>query len=366
MHLQLIQPENSLWLHVLDQLCHDFYHKPEYLRLEAKRTHSRPEAVIAQDGDKTLFLPYLVRHAQDVCETVNSLPISEVSQVSQDITSPYGYPGFLLSPEAQQDSHFLSAAIQQILSLWEERNICSAFIRLHPILNHNLQAILPAHISQVRGETISIDLTLSEHEIVQQTRSQMRRKISQLKQQGFTGKVVNLLDFLPTFIEIYEETMHRVSAASFYYFNQDYYHKLAEFPEVHLGLVEYQGQITCAGIFTECCGILQYHLGGTSAEFLSSAPNKVLIDYMRFWAKHRGNRLLHLGGGVGGARDGLYQFKAGFSDQRHSFLTLCFLINPERYYDLVNSRARMLNVSPEALLSSGYFPAYRISHKDLK
>jgi hypothetical protein len=84
-----------------------------------------------------------------------------------------------------------------------------------------------------------------------------------------------------------------------------------------------------------------------------------MFDYIRFWAKERGNEVLHLGGGVGGGKDSLYHFKAGFSKQTHTFLTLRLIIDEEKYRHLLELRAKSLNREVEELLSTNFFPAYR-------
>jgi lipid II:glycine glycyltransferase (peptidoglycan interpeptide bridge formation enzyme) len=77
------------------------------------------------------------------------------------------------------------------------------------------------------------------------------------------------------------------------------------------------------------------------------------------WAKSRGNRWLQLGGGVGGREDSVLHFKAGFSDKRIQFLTSRFIIDEAKYHQLVCLAANTSNKTPETILSSSFFPAYR-------
>ena len=129
---------------------------------------------------------------------------------------------------------------------------------------------------------------------------------------------------------------------------------------IHLGIVEVDNEIACASLFFECYGIVQAHLGGTKTKYLHQSPFNFLLHYVRLWAKERGNEFLHIGGGVGGSTtDSLYTFKSGFSRQKHDFLTLKLITNEEKYYHLVNLRAKVLNTQAEALLSSDFFPVYR-------
>jgi hypothetical protein len=73
----------------------------------------------------------------------------------------------------------------------------------------------------------------------------------------------------------------------------------------------------------------------------------------------RGDRYLHLGGGVGGSDDRLLQFKRGFSELTFPFLTLRMITDPEKYRELTALSAQAANVPVEERLHSEYFPAYR-------
>ena len=54
--------------------------------------------------------------------------------------------------------------------------------------------------------------------------------------------------------------------------------------------------------------------------------------------KARGNRVMHLGGGLGGAHDSLFDFKAGFSKDRQPFRTWRVVVDPVRYAELSQAR----------------------------
>ncbi|MBD2563153.1 MULTISPECIES: GNAT family N-acetyltransferase [Nostoc] len=354
MDIQIIDLANPSWLQTLKKLNYDVYHLPEYVYLESQRTQSIPEAILIVDGEKIFFLPYLLRRCDDLFD--GNLTIPEVF----DVVSPYGYPGFLLSEAAANTPHFLNLALEKLKSVFLSKRVCSAFLRLHPILNQNSNEVLASQLCQVSGETISIDLRLSTAEIWQQTRPEHRTCINRCKRYGFTPKMVNYLDYIDNFIDIYTETMKRVGANKYFYFDYKYFASLANLNEnIHLCILELNNQVACAGIFTECGEIIQYHLGGTKNEFLKHAPSKLMFDYVRFWAKERGNKFLHLGGGVGAAKDSLYNFKAGFSKQRYSFFTSRLITDEEKYVYLVELRAKSLKTEPETLLKSNFFPAYR-------
>lgn len=354
MKIKIIDGSDHLWSQTLQQLPHDIYHLPEYVALESQRTRSAAEAILIIDNDKIFFLPYLLRRCDNLFD--EDLLTPEIF----DVVSPYGYPGFLLNEAAANTPEFLSLALDELIQRLRERQVCSAFLRLHPLLNQNIPQDTNYDF-QITGATIAVNLNLDAEAIWHQTRRSHRTKINRCKRAGFTAEFVPFKQYLHEFNDIYEQTMNRVSAAQSYYFGETYLTKLADLLEgkIHLCVVKLNDEITCAGIFTECYGIVQYHLGGTKTSFLKQAPSKLMFDYVRFWAKERGNNFFHLGGGVGGTQDSLYHFKAGFSKQKYLFSTLRLIINREQYHDLVELKAKSLNTKPEVLLESNYFPVYR-------
>src|SRR5262249_35273951 len=120
---------------------------------------------------------------------------------------------------------------------------------------------------------------------------------------------------------------------------------------LHLCSVQVGAEVACAGLFSELSGIVQYHLGGTKDAFLADSPAKLMFDHVRRWGHERGNRALHLGGGVGGAADALFEFKAGFSRQRHTFETLRLIVDPPAY----EAACQEAGVSTSA---GGFFPPF--------
>lgn len=357
MDIQTIELSKPLWSQTLQKLRHDFYHLPEYVNLEAKRTKTTAEAILITDDENIFFLPYLWRRCDDLFDG------ELVTQEVFDVVSPYGYPGFLLNEAATNTPEFLGKAIDNLTQVWRDRQICSAFLRLHPILNADVNNLVNNEYVKINGETISVNLKLDDSEIWHLTRPEHRTKINRCKRNGFTAKIVSFKQNIRLFNEIYEETMERVEAAKVYFFGEEYFREIADSlgEKLHLCIVELNEEVACAGLFAECCGIIQYHLGGTRTSFLKQAPSTLMFDYVRFWAKERGNEVLHLGGGLGGSQDSLHHFKAGFSKQRHDFLTIRLIVDEKKYHHLVKIRAKSLNTQPEELLKSGFFPAYRSS-----
>jgi hypothetical protein len=161
------------------------------------------------------------------------------------------------------------------------------------------------------------------------------------------------------FMQIYWQNMRRHQANDYYFFPKEYFVQLRAGlgDHLHLCIVKLDEQIACAGLFTEINGLVQYHLSGTKNEFLKQYPNKIMLDYMRQWSKKRGNKFLHLGGGVGGQADSLFQFKAGFSKLRHPFYTWRAITDENAYTEAVKRWEVMHGLKADMI--TGFFPAYR-------
>ncbi len=366
MDLQFIQPQHPLWQEVLDLLPHDIYHLPRYLELEARRYQAMAEAVLIKHDGELFFLPYLIRRCGEELRGINSPADNNVNpnELGFDVVSPYGYPGILLSQRAIDNPAFLSEAILMLKVAWRDRKICSAFLRMHPSLNEYLLDNPELESVRTVSDTVSIDLHMTDAEMWGVTRKGHRSGINKCKREGFTARMLPVGESIDLFSQIYEETMTRVGAAITYYsFNRDYFRDLhgAIGDRMHICLVEKDGKPAATGLYSESCGMVQSLLGGTCNEFLPFSPALLEADFMRGWARDRGNRWLHLGGGVGGEQDSVYRSKSGFSKTCHPFMTLRLVIDEHRYEALVYRRTQHLNLAPGSLEQSSYFPAYRAS-----
>jgi lipid II:glycine glycyltransferase (peptidoglycan interpeptide bridge formation enzyme) len=148
--------------------------------------------------------------------------------------------------------------------------------------------------------------------------------------------------------------MERVNASEMYFFPNDYFYRFIENLPSALFLAYYEGEAICGSLATSCNGIIQLHLNATKDEYLKLSPLKIVWDYIRRDAITRNERWMHLGGGVGGKDDTLFQFKTRFSDLRFSFKTWRYIHDEEAYARLVFKK--FANQVPP----SSFFPLYRI------
>ncbi len=355
--VRVTSPTDSLWQEFLDTVPHDFYHLPGYLELEAKRYNAIPEAVIIKEGEKVFFLPYLVRDCSQMLISTNY----GVDQI-YDVISPYGYPGIIVN-RAGQHPEFITKCLNLTANCWQAKNICAAFIRLHPILNSCIDNLSSDRkfIFCKQGDVVTCDLTKDIRDIWQQIRANHRTKINKLTRAGFVVKIGSMDEYLDIFIDIYRETMDRVHATDAYYFTMNYFKSLSQIlgNKIKICVVELDGQVVATSLITELSGIVQYHLGGTRTEFLRQSPATIMFKHIIEWAKQRDNKYLNLGGGLGGSHDSLYHFKSGFSDEFKPFVTIKTVVDRENYTRLTHDRAKFLGVSATELENTSFFPAYR-------
>ena len=350
----MLAPADPRWNLMLRTAPHDFYLLPGYVALAARFDGGEPIAVLVEDGPRQLLMPLLLR---DVPATRNGPP-------RLDATSPYGYPGMTVSsqdPAVPTDRAFTREAVGVAIGALREAGVISLFLRLNALLPVDYEVLGDVGRLVSHGHTVSIDLLRDEDDLFQNMRTDHRRNIARLDRLGFTYLIDPACspESVAGFLKVYTETMDRLGATSSYYFDAAYLNDLhtALDGRTTLVLIRQGDEVAAAALFGEVDGIVQYHLGGTHESFIKFSPIKGIFSATASWAKSRGNRVLHLGGGLGGAEDALFNFKAGFSRERHLFQTARIIID-QAVYDAFNTDWAERNggfVSPPV----GFFPAYR-------
>lgn len=341
-HCSFLTPDDSEWSRRVHAVEHDFYQLPHYAALEAERVGGTARAALASAGEDWILLPLVTRalpQSSEVCDAI----------------SPYGYPG-VLGQWRNDTAGPLLAALGQSL---REHGLCCAFVRLHPLLEAPLEAMRERDTVVEHGQTVWIDLQPSEEEVWAGYRSTTRNIVRQLQRKGFVASEDPALVHYEEFQRIYRATMERVDAASEYYFDAEYFRRLADVlgDRLRLVIVRLGDQIACAGMFVESCGTVQYHLSGVAPDFTRASPARLMLDHAWRAAKTRGARRMHLGGGVGGKADSLFKFKAGFSRHRATFHTWRTVTDEDAYGNAVAQWERSSGRSPTG--RAAFFPEYR-------
>lgn len=336
--------EPERWMGVLAELGnYDFYHTAWYHQLSQDNDEGEAWLFVARSNEGSLAIPLLLR----------SLPV-EPDVI--DATSVYGYPGPLLS-EARSEAAVSRLWRSLVSEEWNPRGVVSVMSRMNSLLYDDTD--VPADLADLLtlGDTISIDLSLPDKEQWERYRKVHKKHIMRLREQGAEVFFEKTGEAKEAFVASYEQTMRRVGASDYYFFDESYLTRLIESDAMHLCVARLSGEIMSTGLFSLCGNISQYHLSGTFDDYLSLAPFKLVLDEARCWAMRAGARCLHLGGGVGTANDSLFWFKSGFGTQRHPYRVMRLVLDEERYEELVTSR--MNELEEGSALKEDYFPLYR-------
>ncbi|MBA3403868.1 MAG: GNAT family N-acetyltransferase, partial [Gemmatimonadaceae bacterium] len=271
--------------------------------LSAREVGGEATAFFSEAEGVRLLIPLIVRRVIGQVADASTAPL--------DATSPYGYPSPLLSSHAGSSDDSMERGLLAFVSGLRQRGIVAAFVRLHPLLSFPIETLTRVGEVVRHGDTVSVDLALSDEEIWAATSGFHRKSIQNAERLGYAARMDPDWAQFDQFVEIYLQTMSRVGAAQFYRFSREYLVALRQAlgDKAHLCVVETKGVVAAAGLVTEVGGIVQIFLAGSRHEFLPHSPAKVMENFVRYWAKARGNRWFHLGGGVGASNDSLFQFK---------------------------------------------------------
>jgi hypothetical protein len=345
-------PNSPEWPRLLSRVPHDVYHLPAYVAL-ASRHHDlgRPALFVAEEDDGCFLIPLIVR------ELPPDLRGSGSAQY--DAVAPRGYPGpLLLPPASDRSSAFLQRAIAALSEDLASRGIVTVFSRLHPLFPLP-EAVMERFGALVdHGDSWYVDLSLTTEEMHTQTEHGHRQAISKAARRGYVARIDAEWERFDAFVEAFRQSMERVGAVPFWRLTREYFEDLRNSLQgnVHLCVVESADQLAAASLITETNGIVEYHLAGTADAHLSASPSKLLIDFVRRWAKSRGNRVLHLAGSLSRG-DSLSQFKAGFTPLHHPVQSWRLITDRSAYQQLVDRwSAASADVADPI---TGYFPAYR-------
>ena len=346
------QPDE--WLEVLGRARQrDFYFLPGYHAMAERRGEGYARLFVFEKDGYMLAVPLLLR----AIAGIPGLPTEAGEWM--DATSVYGYAGPLAS-HADVPVEIVHEFQDALTATLREQRVVTVFSRLHPLLPQS-PFIAGLGDTHPNGLTISIDLTLPQEAQRAQYLTNARKRIDRHFRTGFSVERDEGFRTKPQFLAIYNETMRRVGASPGYFVDASYFDELSSAlgPSLELFYVRMpDGEIGAAGLFTLVGDIVQFHLSGTRDAALKLSLTGTLIDGVRKWASEAGAKAFHLGGGVGSRMDSLFEFKSGFSDRRHDFLTWRWIVEPEVHRQIQSVRERWLAANGFDTPST-FFPTYR-------
>jgi hypothetical protein len=335
-----IQEKNSWNYYVKNAHEYDFYHTWDYHSLEK---NGKPFLIVFLYGEDFIAIPLIKR-------SIEGSPYF-------DCTSAYGYTGPISTlPFEQLDEDVICKFNQAFVSFLKKEMIVTVFSRFHPLLNQN-HVFEPLGGMHLNGKTIAIDLKPTLESIRLKYRKSVRQKINQLRRKEYRVHKAKTKEQIRAFAKIYNDSMLKLEASSFYFFDESYFSKFLSFEnfDSEILLCSYEGEITSGILITYSNTIMQVHLAATDCRFLNESPMKLLFDEATAMGKEKGMEYLHLGSGVGGQEDSLFQFKSCFSDTFFNFMTWRYVVDASAYNMLVEEKGQ------SRPLQSQLFPLYRFA-----
>ncbi len=264
-----------------------------------------------------------------------------------DLSTPYGYGGWLIEGENTQG---LFAAYEA----WcFDNGIISEFVRFHPVLENHMNKG-DSYETVPLGLTVTMDLS-SPETIWANITSKNRNVIRKAQKNGVKIYNGRYPEIFKEFREIYDKTMDKDNADKYYYFEDEFYESiLNDLPyNSQVFYAVYDSKVIASAIFLTANNMINYHLSGARQEYYNLAATNLLLYEVALWGHYNGYKSLYLGGGVGSAEDSLFKFKKAFYrlDDPHGFVIGKKIFNQERYDELVKMRFD--------LKESNFFPKYR-------
>jgi serine/alanine adding enzyme len=331
--LTLREVEPDAWDGLLERLGRaDAYLRRGFVEASCVLDGGRPRLLHLAAGSGEVVFPCSVR----------PIPDSEL----YDVTTAYGYGGPVVA-----------GATATVEAFWElygnwchENRVVSTFVRFHPLFENHRQAGSRIRLERL-ADTVAWPLA-GDDDLAGSMHRHHRRVVR--KAAGEVEVVVRERpERLDEFAALYEAGMRRLGAAPFYFFPEAYWETLA----ARLGpsLVQLDGLVGGEHVASILCLAsppwLHYHLGTALDPGRAVGASHVLLLEAARFGRERGYELFHLGGGVGGTEDSLWEYKRRFAPGGLREAWIGKAVHDESAY-LALSRS-------ESVDSSGFFPAYR-------
>ncbi len=337
--------QRETWHKVLQSIgSFDFYHTADYHALEERREDGVAELVVYGERNRLIAVPLMIRRIPESVQQKGEAAL-------YDARSVYGYIGWLSSRDADEAMvERFGAALHRYLY---GRKIVSVFGRMHPLLDPLNRGPKIGMVESV-GHTVALPLHEGVDAFAAGICKGHRYEIRQLQKMGCVVQRDHELKYLGEFVRMYSETMTRLGAKSHYFYTEAELRETFASKQFEAQLyVALQAGVPCAmAIVVRCGALLQYHLSCSRDGVVRFPATKLLLDSVCREAIGSGVKLFHLGGGVGGRQDSLFNFKLGFGGVVLPFKIWKLIVRSAEYERLalrVDSRAN----------AGEFFPSYR-------
>lgn len=301
----------------------DIYFCAEYVTLHSLPAQTEPLLFVFSDDGNQWFYPFIKQ------------PIRRIGNNHfdehrwYDISSAYGYGGPLTTTE---DPAFLAAAHAAFNQWANDNGIVAEFVRFHPLIGNAAWVDADTVVIPER-ETVSINLENTESSGIQLS-SEARYMTRRAEASGISVVKHDPSVQFGRFVSLYKDTMRRVNAIDYYFFNSEYFELLQKLICNHgyLFVAERDGTWVAASLFMKGAKYLHYHLSATDPQMRVPGATNALIAAAAYEGQKEQLIRLHLGGGrTAASKDSLLKFKLSMGTDRHSFKIGKRIRNREAY-----------------------------------
>jgi hypothetical protein len=259
-----------------------------------------------KDENNYMFYPYLMR-------SINNLGY-DLSDEYHDISGAYGYNGPI---GVAEDSLFLDGFNKELQEHLRESNVVTEFVRYCPIIDNRRFHTYTKQFDVL--DNVYIDLSRGLNHVWDESFSYRVRKTTRkgesygLKTSLFRGSEIDE-EHLQIFFEIYNSTMHRNNADSFYFFDFGFFQGLKENlgEMLLLSITFYQDTPISTELILLGDELAYGFLGGTLSEYYQYKANTFQRWELLKYLEPRGYKKYSMGGGAS-RNDSIYDFKMSFA-----------------------------------------------------
>jgi len=325
--------DKEQWQHFfnsIDSAHKDIYYTSGYYELYERLGDGKAHCAVFESGNDIILYPFLLN-------SVNSLGYSLDSEY-YDIQGVYGYNGIITNNDHPE---FIKKFNKHFTDYCINNNIIAEFTRFNPLLSNSVYSHNQLMVIEDR-KTVVIDLSFKYEELWDNSYSSKNRNmIRKAKKLNYSTNVLTSpgMKEIDSFIEVYNNSMKRVNAEKYFFFQSSYFHDIFNLLKNNVFLInvlDQKSEVCCAGIFFQCEKYFHYHLSGRS-ENADNSANNFLIDRAIDFAMKNGAAFFHLGGGRSSMlNDSLLKFKTDFSKQLLSFSIGKKIHNPPIYSQVIS------------------------------
>lgn len=269
-----------------------------------------------------------------------------------DISSPYGYGGFML----MGDESSFQIILKEYDAYCAKNRYVSEFVRFEL-----MEPYRKYYTGQIETRTHNIVRSLegTMEEIFSNFEHKVRKNYRKAQKNGLEIMIDECGEKLDDFLRIYYGTMERTEAEEAFFFQESFFKTLNEMREnVCYFHVLYEGQVISTELVIYGSENAYSYLGGTDSHYFHVRPNDFLKVEIIKWAKEKGLRNFVLGGGYG-SDDGIYRYKKSFAPEGEmDFYIGKRIFDKEKYDQFTRMNFNLIE------MDSDFFPLYRTKKRD--